>query len=66
MHRRSPAHRRAGGALGRRRHRRPGARASPTGIDRKTAVAEVAAALGVPKRVVYDAALALKDADRPR
>ena len=27
------------------------------GMDRKTAVAEVAAALGAPKRAVYDAAL---------
>jgi 16S rRNA (cytidine1402-2'-O)-methyltransferase len=27
------------------------------GLDRKSAVAEVAAALGVPKRQVYDAAL---------
>ena len=32
------------------------------GMDRKTAVAEVAAALGAPKRAVYDAAVALKDA----
>lgn len=30
------------------------------GVDRRTAIADVAAALGVPKRVVYDAALRLK------
>lgn len=35
------------------------------GVDRKTAIAEVTAELGVPKRVVYDAALTL-GTGRPR
>jgi len=33
------------------------------GMDRKAAIADVAAALGAPKRAVYEAALALKAAD---
>ena len=40
-----------------RRRGAPFAAASHAGLDRKSAVAEVAAALGVPKRQVYDAAL---------
>ena len=58
--------RRGAGAPSRRPPRSP-PRSRPrlaSGMDRKTAVAEVTATLGVPKRAVYEAALALKDAGR--
>jgi len=41
-------------------------RSLAAGQDRKTAVAEVAAALGVPKRVVYDEAIRIRAGAPPR
>lgn len=36
------------------------------GVDRKTAMSEVARAAGVPRRVVYDAVLAARAVDKPK